>query len=82
MNFGRAWIDRSLAPKAFKVSLVVGSILFMVNHGAAALAGEMTTERWCSALLTYLVPYTVSIHGQWLASLPISPIDMDSPALK
>lgn len=75
-NFGRAWIDPALAPKALKVSLVVGSILFVVNHGAAAIGGEMTPERWGSAILTYLVPYTVSIHGQWLASLPNSPIDL------
>jgi hypothetical protein len=70
LNFGRAWIDPALAPKALKVSLVVGSILFIVNHGGAAIAGEMTKERWLSALITYLVPYTVSVHGQWLASLP------------
>jgi hypothetical protein len=48
-----------------------------VNHGAAAIAGEMTIEHWCSALLTYLVPYTVSIHGQWLASLPSPPIEIE-----
>jgi hypothetical protein len=72
LSFGRAWIDPALAPKAFKVALVVGSILFIVNHGEAAIAHEMTNERWISALLTYLVPYTVSVHGQWLASRPTS----------
>ncbi|MGB3293636.1 MAG: nitrate/nitrite transporter NrtS [Phormidesmis sp.] len=29
----------------------------MINH-------EMSSDRWISALLTYLVPFGVSIHGQ------------------
>jgi len=31
----------------------------------AVLRGEMTRERWLMGLFTYLVPYTVSIHGQY-----------------
>jgi hypothetical protein len=54
---------------ALKVSLIVGSVLFLVNHGAAVIEGEMTTERWLSAAITYLVPYTVSVHGQYVAKL-------------
>ncbi len=57
------WTDSALRPDALKVALVVGSLLFAINHGGAVLRGEMTRERWLMGLFTYLVPYTVSIHG-------------------
>ena len=56
--------DPKLAPTALRVSLIVGSILFTINHGAALAKGKMTKNRWLSGLITYLVPYSVSIHGQ------------------
>ncbi|RMF25880.1 MAG: hypothetical protein D6756_04840 [Cyanobacteria bacterium J083] len=58
-------INPQFAPTALKVALVVGSILFAINHGDALLQGKMTRSRWLSAALTYLVPYIVSIHGQY-----------------
>jgi len=58
------WTDPALRPTALKVALVVGSLLFAINHGSAVLR-EMTRERWLMGLFTYLVPYTVSIHGQY-----------------
>lgn len=50
---------------AIRVALVVGSILFTINHGKALLENKMTKERWVSGLLTYCVPYMVSLHGQY-----------------
>lgn len=58
-------LDPKLAPTAIRVSLIVGSILFTINHGTALAKGEMTKNRWLSGLITYLVPYSVSIHGQY-----------------
>lgn len=58
------WGRPDLRATAVKVAIVVGSLLFIINHGGAVLHGEMTASRWLAALLTYLVPYTVSIHGQ------------------
>lgn len=49
---------------AIKVALVVGSVLFIINHAGAWLTGTMTTQRWVSAFLSYIVPYLVSIHGR------------------
>ncbi|MFP4104039.1 MAG: nitrate/nitrite transporter NrtS [Coleofasciculus sp.] len=46
---------------------MVGSILFMINHGSAVVQGKMTRDRWISGLLTYLVPYGVNIHGQYIS---------------
>jgi hypothetical protein len=68
LGFCQAWVNPVFRSIALKVSLIVGSVLFVVNHGAAVIAGEMTTERWLSAAVTYLVPYTVSVHGSHLAS--------------
>ncbi|NET35139.1 MAG: hypothetical protein F6K19_24450 [Cyanothece sp. SIO1E1] len=51
---------------SIRIALVVGSILFAINHGAALFTGKMTRARWLSAGLTYLTPYAVSIYGQSL----------------
>jgi hypothetical protein len=60
-------INPELVPTAFQVALVVGSVLFMINHGSALLQGKMTSDRWISVVLTYLVPYFVNIHGQFIS---------------
>jgi len=58
-------VDRELMPTALRVALVVGSVLFVINHGSALLQGQMNRQRWISAGLTYMVPYLVNIHGQY-----------------
>jgi hypothetical protein len=58
------WTDPSSRLTAIRVSLVVGSILFVLNHGSAVLERRMALDRWLAGIATYLVPYTVSIHGQ------------------
>lgn len=63
-KYAQGLIDREMVLPAFKVALVVGSILFVINHASALLTGTMTTQRWVSALLSYVVPYLVSIHGR------------------
>lgn len=64
-EFSQALFDPKLAPTALKVSLIVGSVLFTINHGAALAKGEMNRTRWFSGLITYVVPYSVNIHGQY-----------------
>lgn len=68
MHFYAVWTDPSLRPTAIRVALVVGSILFVINHGSAIVKGEMSRDRWIAGLATYLIPYTVSIHGQYTQS--------------
>ena len=58
-------IDRELAPGAAKVAIVVGTLLFSLNHGPALINDKMTPTRWLAGLLTYAVPYSVNIHGQY-----------------
>jgi hypothetical protein len=64
LDFGRAFINPTFALTACKVCLVVGSLLFAINHGAALIAGEMTAQRWISGGMTYGVPYCVSVYSQ------------------
>lgn len=66
-KFAAALIDRDLMPTALKVAAVVGTILFTINHGGALVQRKMTGDRWISGLLTYLVPYIVNIHGQYVS---------------
>ncbi|NEP42146.1 MAG: hypothetical protein F6K35_24165 [Okeania sp. SIO2H7] len=68
-GFFAALCDRHLMPTAIKVAFIVGSILFVINHGSVLIEGTMTKQRWISALLTYLVPYAVNIHGQYVSKL-------------
>ena len=72
MNFLQGYcaalLDRKLMPTALKVAAVVGTI-FVVNHGSALVQGKMTRSRLFSGLLTYLVPYAVNIHGQYISRL-------------
>jgi hypothetical protein len=48
-----------------KTAVFVGSLLFLVNHGLAFVRGEMTSDRWISVILTYIMPYLVNVHGQY-----------------
>ncbi len=61
-----ALVNPLLAVRAVRVALVIGTLLFVINHGAAVRSGTMTRTRWISVGLTYLVPYAVSIHGQYM----------------
>lgn len=57
--------DKEFALTGFKTAIFVGSLLFLINHGAAFLRGEMNRERWTSTLLSYLMPYLVNVYGQY-----------------
>jgi hypothetical protein len=45
---------------SIKMSLVVGTLLAMINHGSAILEGSLNQERVFQIALTYLVPYCVA----------------------
>ncbi|MBE9182737.1 nitrate/nitrite transporter NrtS [Oculatella sp. LEGE 06141] len=68
-GFCASLIDPKFAPTGLKVALVVGSILFVINHGNALLKGQIGRDRLISALLTYCVPYMVNIHGQYISQV-------------
>ncbi len=60
-------IDPEFIPAGIRTAIFVGSLLFLINHGAALLHGEMTRDRWISVALTYVMPYLVNVHGQYSA---------------
>jgi hypothetical protein len=57
--------DPEFIPTGLKTAIFVGSLLFLINHGAAFLRGDMNRERWISALMTYAMPYLVNVYGQY-----------------
>lgn len=56
--------DRTIHSTAIRVALIVGTVIFCINHGSAFLHGAMTRTRWTSVVVTYFVPYCVNLHGQ------------------
>lgn len=71
LRFLLALRDPDFYPGAVRVAVSVGSLLFIINHGPALIRQEMTPTRWISALLTYIVPYVVNIHGRYSYRLHI-----------
>jgi len=57
--------DQEFILIGLKTALIVGSLLFLINHGTAFFRGQMNRERWASVFLTYLMPYLVSVYGQY-----------------
>ena len=59
-------LQQCLSPRMLRqsliVSLVVGSILTIINQGDAMLAGHLNMVK---VVLTYIVPFLVSTYGAW-----------------
>lgn len=49
-------------------TVVVGTLLFCINHLDVVLAGGATTTMWVKGALTYLVPFAVSNVGILIAT--------------
>lgn len=50
-----------IAGNALRVSLVVGTVLNVINQGGDLISGDKVS--WGHALLNYLVPYCVSSYS-------------------
>ena len=48
---------------ALKVSLIVGSVLALINHGPAIVQLSLGADRVVQIILTYTVPYGVSTYS-------------------
>lgn len=68
-GYATSLVNPQFVSTGLKVALVVGSILFAINHGQALLMGQMSRDRWISSLLSYCVPYLVSVHGQYMSGV-------------
>ena len=54
---------REIVKRAVRVSLVVGTILALINHGEALLTGEIRTAGVLRMILTYFVACGVSLYS-------------------
>ena len=53
--------------RAFKMALIVGVVLAIINHGDHVFLGTMTVTNWIKVLTTFCVPFCVSIISSVLA---------------
>jgi len=60
-RFFRISLSRHIVINALKISLVVGSVLNLVNQGESLLHGG--TISWLHLRLNYLVPYCVASYS-------------------
>ncbi|HEU5006848.1 MAG TPA: nitrate/nitrite transporter NrtS [Jatrophihabitantaceae bacterium] len=49
-------------------ALIVGTVLFAINHMDTVLSGAATTGTWVKVGITYLVPFAVANIGLLLGS--------------
>tara|TARA_R110002111_G_scaffold120446_7_gene183657 strand:+ start:1464 stop:1718 length:255 start_codon:yes stop_codon:yes gene_type:complete len=55
--------SKEVMATAFRVALVVGSILAIINHGPKIYLGTLSQENVYQIIITYLVPYCVSTYS-------------------
>jgi len=58
----RVTFDKTMWRRALKVSLLVGTVLNLINSGDSLLAGRLPPHAW-KIPLTYLVPIAVSLYS-------------------
>lgn len=56
-------IEKKNLKRALTMSLIVGTILGAINHYDMFLSGEFISRRVIQLLITYLVPFTVSLYS-------------------
>jgi hypothetical protein len=56
-------LSREVVVSSLKVSMVVGTILAFINHGAELLQMTVTGASILQISLTYLVPYCVATYS-------------------
>ena len=51
----------SVVRRGLKFAVVVGTVLIVINHGDAIIAGELTRTNYVKMAMTVVVPYVVSV---------------------
>jgi hypothetical protein len=69
----RAVIHGPHLAKTLFTALIVGTILFAINHLDTVLRGQATAGTWIEIGVTYLVPFAVANIGVLLATCRRSP---------
>lgn len=63
MNTRALLTQKSIHLRALTIALIVGTLLCLINHGDIIISGNITNIQWTKLLLTYLVPYGVSLYS-------------------
>jgi hypothetical protein len=50
------------------IALLVGTVLFCINHLDVVVRGDASTSVWVKSVVTYLVPFCVANAGLLIAS--------------
>jgi len=66
-NTHTRFVDLAMKPSimvaALKISLIVGTLLALINHGSALSHMALDSDRILQIILTYFVPYCVSTYS-------------------
>ena len=54
------FFSKPVAKRAFKVAIIVGTMLAFINHGDIILPGKLTSECWIKIICSAFIPYCVS----------------------
>lgn len=63
LKFLEAALQPNVYRTAFKVCLLVGTILALINHSSAIFSLSLSKQNILQIILTYLVPYSVSTYS-------------------
>lgn len=63
MGFVTLALSPSVMSRALKVAFMVGTLLALINHVDAVLAGTFALKNFVQVVLSYLVPYAVSTYS-------------------
>ena len=64
--------NRAIVRRGFRVSLIVGTLLTLINEGPTVLAGHPELSLIPRAVLNYIVPFCVSCYSAGAARSPSS----------
>lgn len=64
--------SKDVVTRAIKVSLLVGTLLALINHFPSIMAFSFTIETVLQITLTYFVPYAVSSYSSYQAIVTIN----------
>jgi hypothetical protein len=72
LSFLQLAFSRGVVITAIKVSLVVGSLLAVINHGSSILTLDISLQTCIKIFLSYVVPFCVASYSAVRALQQIS----------
>ena len=68
--------------KSLKISLVVGTLLTLINHGDVLFGEEVTSKRVVQIVLCFIVTFGVSLYSQTVVARQRRQSDQGQPSRK